>query len=874
MWWRNGHSNLEQSEIWLRRGGTPASYERVSPAGAREAFPMWSPDATRLFYVSDRGGTENLWSKPLAGAPSQLTTFKDGRVHFPAISHDGRKIAFEREFSLWVYDVAAKSAKPLDVQFRGAPAGPSITHVAATSDFESLALSPDGKKAAFISRGDVFATSVKDGGIAERLTRTPAAESGIAWAPDSKQLVYTSDRGGKEHLYLYNLAEQTETQLTQNSPGDSAASWSPDGKWISFVRDAKELYAIEVATKQLRKLATSRFEKAPFAARDSFAWSPDSKWLAFASEGAKTFCNIMAVEVAGGDPKPLTFLANPGCDSLAWSPDGTTLFFVTGFRTETNKIARVELIPRTPKFREDEFRQLFKTAEPEAKPAASAPKPAEPVKPVEIVFDGIRRRLSFVPVGVDARLVSVSSDGKNLLVTATVAGQQNLYTYSIDELARERPVARQLTSTADPKADAAFSPDSKEVVFLGGGRIQVATVENRQVRTVATTAEMDVNFDEEKRQVFTQAWRYMANTFYDPKFNGIDWAAERTRYEPFVEGSRTPDEMRRVVSLMIGDLNTSHTGIGGPFAGAAPRSGRLGLEFDPVEYETAGKLRIMTVIPLGPAAVAGIKAGSYLLAVDKQSLSPPASLAELLENKVDRRITLTVADAGGANQRDVPVRPIAIFAERNLLYRAWVESRRAYVSEISRGRLGYVHLQAMGGNDLDQLFIDLDPETHGREGVVIDVRNNNGGFIDGHVLDVFARKNYQTLVYDGTHSAPQRIVYGQRALERPTILVTNTLSLSDAECFTEGYRELKLGKVVGEPTSGWVISTFGARLIDGSFVRLPRGRTFTNSGEDMERNPRPVDVLAVRPIGESYTGKDVQLQTAVTELLKQIDSKR
>jgi tricorn protease len=154
---------------------------------------------------------------------------------------------------------------------------------------------------------------------------------------------------------------------------------------------------------------------------------------------------------------------------------------------------------------------------------------------------------------------------------------------------------------------------------------------------------------------------------------------------------------------------------------------------------------------------------------------------------------------------------------------------------------------------------------------VVDVRNNNGGFVNTYAIDVFARKGYLTMTSRGLPSAPARTQLGQRALETPTILVTNQHSLSDAEDFTEGYRTLKLGKVVGEPTAGWIIFTSAAQLIDGSSIRLPFSRITDNTGKNMELAPRPVDVPVSRPIGESYTDRNLQLEVAVKELIKQLD---
>jgi len=181
-----------------------------------------------------------------------------------------------------------------------------------------------------------------------------------------------------------------------------------------------------------------------------------------------------------------------------------------------------------------------------------------------------------------------------------------------------------------------------------------------------------------------------------------------------------------------------------------------------------------------------------------------------------------------------------------------------------------VHMLDMSAESLNQFYIDLDAENHARDGVVVDVRNNNGGFVNAYALDVLSRKGYMTMTVRGLPSAPARTQLGQRALELPTVLVTNQHSLSDAEDFTEGYRALGLGKVVGEPTAGWIIYTSSATLVDGSVMRLPFIRVTDHEGKDMELNPRKVDIAVSRDLGESAQNKDAQLDVAVKTLLDQV----
>jgi tricorn protease len=161
-----------------------------------------------------------------------------------------------------------------------------------------------------------------------------------------------------------------------------------------------------------------------------------------------------------------------------------------------------------------------------------------------------------------------------------------------------------------------------------------------------------------------------------------------------------------------------------------------------------------------------------------------------------------------------------------------------------------------------------------KEGVVVDLRNNNGGYVHAYALDILSRRGFMGMAWRGFKTAPARTALGQRALERPTILVVNRHTLSDGEDFTEGYRTLGLGKVVGEPTAGWIIYTYDVDLLDGSQVRVPFIRITDARGEDMEMNPRPVDIAVELAVGDGLRGRDAQLDAAVHELLKALPDTR
>lgn len=874
-WWRNGHSHIDESEIWVATpsDGVP-SYRRLSERGSKNVQPMWSRAGDQVLYVSDRSGTENLYAQPAEGGEARaLTQFQNGRLLFPAISAATDLVVFERDFGIWSMQFPDGQPRQVPITLRAATRTADREHLSLSDGFSGLALSPDGKKVAFTARGEVFAVSAEDGGVATRVTHTVAPESEITWAPDSRRIAYVSKRDGSPSLYVYDFGSMTEAPVTEGASSEVTPRFSPDGTRLAYVRNGRQVRAVTLESGEDALLAEAQLWVDPFTPAEPLVWSPDGEWVAYLASDDRMFTNAWVVPAAGGEAHAVAGLANSFAGSIAWDPSGETLYFDTQHRTQTGQVAAIDLVPKTPLFREDRFAELFE--EEEDQPSGSAALGSDATEgddgtPVTPVFADIRRRLTLLPIGVDVGSIALSPDGKTLLFTGAAEGQQNLYAFSVDPEADGPRVTRQVTSTRGFKSRPQFTPDGKEVFFLAQGRIQAANVESGQTRTLGVTAEMDVDTRERTVYAFEQGWRYMRDHFYDEALHGADWDAAKVAFEPHIRGARTPGEYSRLMNLMLGELNGSHLGHRIQTSEDGPDTGVLGLTFDRAEYETNGRFRITEVLPLGPADVAGgVEVGDYLVSVAGSPLDRATNLDQLLQETQGDKVLLAVSDnASGGGPREVSVRPISSQTERQLAYRDWVERKRAYVERVSEGRLGYVHMPNMGAGSLRQLYVDLDAANHGREGVVVDIRNNNGGFVNAYALDAFARRGYMTMqIRGGYPEANARSMLGQRSLERGTALVVNQHTLSDGEDFTEGYRALELGPVVGEPTAGWIIFTWGTTLVDGSTLRMPRARIRGADGENMELNPRPVDIEVIRPMGESYTDRDSQLDAAVDALL-------
>lgn len=869
-WWRRGSSHLDQTELWimnLRQPKTPSAYRQLSKAGARQVWPMWDAMGDGIYFVSDSNGNQNLWYTDLKGQSAMLTAFEDGRVLWPSIANKTGIIVFERDFQLWQYDIAKKEAKPIQVTLKGAGNKQEVNFEQLQNNFQGLKVSPDGKKVAFVARGELFAAAAKDGGDAMRITKSLGIAANPVWSKDSRKVFFTRFGPEGSQLLQHDFATQQTEEISIDKGDLSSLVLSPDGLYLAFLRDMKALVVLDLAKKSEKVLYKGHMGRMSFSGDETIAWSPDNKWLAFAHFDVHALRNISVVAAAGGEHQPISYLSNTFGSGPEWSADGRYIYFGTAQRTEDARIARVDLHAKNKHFKEDDFYKLFEDNQPtDNKTTAAKPKDSTQVA---INFTNIKSRLTFMPFDVSVGAYTLSPDGKRMAFTTNQLGQQTLFMYTLDESANN-PKPRLLHTSSERTNNLQFSADNKQLFFTQGGKIHSIGVEggDNAAKPLAVTAELEIDFEQEKLLLVHQAWEVLHRGFYDPDFHGTDWNAMLKAYSGLAQRIQTPDELRRLLNLMVGEMNASHMGVSAPGAQKVV-TGRLGLGFDVEEYRENGRFKVDEVLLDGPAAVTGeIAVGDYLLSIDGQHLDSLSNIEQLMENRIAKKVVLGVQKKQG--EEKVGVAPINLAAEKQLRYRQWVEQQRAYVERESKGRLGYVHMLNMSAEALEQLYLDLDAQTLTKEGVVIDIRNNNGGFVNAYALDVFTRRPYLTMTGRDMPSAPARIQLGQRALQKPTVLIINQHALSDAEDFTEGYKALQLGKVIGEPTAGWIIFTSAAQLLDGSNIRLPFSKITDNKGENMELNPRKPDVFSHRPMGESYGQQAVQLDVAIKELLNEI----
>ena len=445
-----------------------------------------------------------------------------------------------------------------------------------------------------------------------------------------------------------------------------------------------------------------------------------------------------------------------------------------------------------------------------------------------------------LPVGVDVFRQEISPDGKWLLLTASAAGQQNLYRVLARRAARRAVGRAPADVDAGRQGSAQFTPDSKEVYYLDAAASNV-TLEQREPKPITVTAELDVDFAREKLRVSPgvelSARQFLRREDERRRLEGrADDATSRAS-----RASRTPDEMRRIMLMMVGELNASHMGIWRRRSARRRRSGGSVLDFDRGEYERAAGFNVTDVLPLGPAALAGLKPGDFIASGRRRSATAPSESRRAARYTIGKRIALSIAVGRPGRRVTSPSgrstrRPSAACATAsgsssgaptwrrpaadNSATSTCPTCRQARCAAVCRSRCRKPRPRRRRHRHSQQ-------QRRLRE----------------RLRDRRVRAT-RLLQYDSARHADRAGAVRARPalLEKPTVLVTNQHSLSDAEDFTEGYRAMKLGKVVGEPTAGWIIYTWDARLIDGSVAAPAAHADLPIDGTPMEMHPRPVDV--------------------------------
>jgi tricorn protease len=918
VYWRKYYRGSYQTDVMIMDVASK-KFTQITDFDGQDSWPMWGHDGF-IYFVSDRdgGGLTNIYRvSENGGKADRVTTFKSGDVRFPAISADGKVIMFEHDFGIWKLDVNSKRATPIKLDIDAETQENLSEMQSFNSQADDYDLAPNSRRVALSIHGEIFTAPVEEGDL-KQITDGAARDRNVGYSPDGKWLSFVSDQSGREELYVVPVdGSAPATQVTDIDALKNAYNWSPDSKEIAFASSDDKLRKLVVATKQVTELDSSRY--GGFSAP---VWSPDGKWIAYSKPDASRTSDVYMVSATGADKEPhkVTFdSSNDG--NPRFSPDGRKLYFQRVEASGGNTPNSVQLYSvwlekqeRDPDDAEERAEQAPAQQPPPAGAedgeGAPAPRPRpqanRPPREIKMDWDGLKRRtrqLTRMPFPVQS--YTLTPDSRTVVfVTSEPAGVANVpVIYSIQEDGRR---LTRITSGQPPNdndgggpgggggfgggvADLNISRDGRTLFFrerdgiysvplsAAGAGAAAAAGPPREAgrRRINFNVRVRIDHPAEWAEMFDDGWRTMKYRFYDPKMHGMDWDAARAKYRPLVDYVGDRQELLNIINEMIGELNASHTGAAppprGPGAGGVSTS-HLGLELEP--DKAAGRYKVTYIYEDGPADKdwVKVKVGDYLLAIDGKQVKAGDEYWQLLNSRLNRKVNVTFnstpAEAGSWNTR---IEAISTGAYSQLRYERWVKERRKKVDELSGGRIGYLHIQAMNQPSLRRFEKEL-REYRNKEAMIIDQRWNGGGNIEQELLAILVQRQYQVWQPRGTEATTRPFA----GFFGPKVVLQNWRSASNAEMFPAGFRALGLGKVIGTPTMGAVIGTGSYSLIDGSTVRTPGVGVYLADAKhtNMENYGVQPDLLVDIKPEDALAGRDRQLEAAVEELMKQLNGTR
>ena len=912
--WRKHHVSSVTRDIWTYNI-QDKKHQKITSFEGEDRHPRLSSDEKSMYYLSESSGTFNVHKMALSnpGQSEQVTNFNLHPVRFLSIGNGTLCFGFDGE--LYTMKEGADPVK-VQVKIRTQDAWNRDKFISINGGVNEMAISPNGKEIAFISRGEVFVTSVEES-FTKRLTNTPQNERFVQWGPEGESVIYSSERDGKwsvfktsklrpEEPFFYAATLIKEEPLIENAFDNYLARYSPDGNKIAFIEGRRSLKIKDVKTNTEVTLMTP---DELYHMRDGdkyFQWSPDSKWLLV--EWSKTLSNDEVLLVAADGTKKVNLTqsgyedsrpkwVNKGKQMLWFSNKNGLKSYATSGQSQDDVYTMLFDQEAWDKFNlSDEDYKLHKAIkeakekkEKEEKEKAEKEKEeqekskkkgkekkeeekAEPDDKEEKIDSSLNfawermedwtSRLTIHSSNLGDAVLSI--DGEKLYYLARFEGKMNLWTTNLRT--KETKMAMKLDANSGRLM---WDKEMKNLFLLSSGKISKIDPEKSENTAVKIKGEMEFDADAQRAAIFEHVWVRTNAIFYHPDFHGIDWDLMKKEYVKYVPHLGNSYDLTEMLSEMLGELNVSHAGARyrGLKIDNADATASLGIFMN---YNNAGNgILIDEVIAGGPLDKAefNLTAGMIIEKINGETISPDQDIAKYLNRLAGTFTLLEVLDPKTQKREMITVKPITIAQENRLLYKRWVEINEKEVDEKSNGQLGYVHIPGMGDGPYRSIYEDMMGKYFDRKGMIVDTRFNGGGDLVADLAMFFTGVPFITY-------ATEAMVVGGEPTSRwtkPTIALINEAQYSDGHCFAEGYTDLKIGKTVGMPTPGTCSFAGWETLPDGSRWGVVPVSAKDIDGNWMENLQTEPDIKVKNMPGSIDNGIDAQLEKAIEEMLKDVN---
>lgn len=858
--WKHYRGGWAQ-DLWIYDRSSGAA-RQLTRTDATERDPMWTRQG--LFFLSDRNGAMNLFrADPATGEAEQLTRHESDAKW--ASADRAGAIVYEVDGRIWRFDPAtgASEQQVIRVSSDALQARPRFARYGEAID--SFVPTPDGDRALFVARGDIFDLAAGDAPVRAVTASSDAQEREAAMSSDGKWIAYVSDRGGEEELWIASADGGAARQLTSGHHDRfSRPQWAPDGKRIALSGKDGAIYLVDVASGAMREAGRSG---SVFV--NDYAWSPNSRYLAYTRFGPADMGQVQILDVAIGKTvaasDPLYNMSQP-----AFSPDGNYLYALTD-RQFRGRFEGREWNFQVPRQRSIAILPL-RAGLPDPFLTASKDETVPPLATID--FDGLIDRLAPTPIAsanIDAFTV-----GKDDIVYSAAIADDDAYRLSAYSFEKKdtRTVADRVDAVAFlPWSASAVTRREKDYALLdtASGKARKLDI-GRLTGTIAPR--------EEWRAVFDEVCRRYRDFFYDAKMHGFDWAALCARYRADLPRIGSRGDLTEVIGRMVSELNVGHAYIDGrdEWQPATPGSAALGAVW--VFDAAKARWRISHIYagdpvdplyrsPLG-ALGKDVRVGDWLLAIDGRALDARTDPLEALIGKADKEVALTIGRDGVKGERTLVVKPIA--SQEGLAYREWSENNRHLVDRVSGGRIGYVHIPAMSPQGLAEFARGYFGQIR-KDGLIVDIRGNLGGSGSPLVIDRLLRPFLTTGHVKGM-DYPTTYPWGgfTQVFTGKLALLVNEATMSDGDTMAYEWRQAKLGPIYGKRTWGGVIGTGSTGpLLDGTETNVPQYALAATDGSwIVEGEGVKPDVEIGFDADAKLGGDDPQLAEAARLLATQI----
>ncbi len=921
--WRKHHTSDITRDVWYYNAKTGKHANLTQHAG-EDRNPVLSADGKTLYFLSERdGGSMNVYKTDAKAegkiSPTQVTTFKTHPVRFLSTDKQGT-LCYTYNGDIYTQKGDAKPQKLSVTLTRDDEE--KIADLSFSSGATQSVVSRDGKQVAFICRGEVFVTSVEYN-TTRQITNTAGAETGVDFAPDGRSLVYASERNGNWQLYIAKIGRKEDPNFANATVIEEETifpelptlivdgskkldfsqvercwpKFSPDGKKVAFIEDRMKLKTVDLATKKVTEV-TDGSTWYSHSGQFDFEWSPDSKWfvISYLPNRRDPYTDQGIVSANGGKIYPITQSAYTS-GNPRWVMDGKAILFESeryGMRSHASwgsqndvflafltqdAYDRYRLSPedyallkeledKQKSDKKDVDKKDAKGKDSKAKDAKKDDKKADAdsakTKDIVVEFDGLEDRIvRLTPNSSNLGDAIISKDGESLYYFAAFEGGMDLWKMDL-----RKHETKLLNKGGKSGSGGSLQMDKSGNLYALGSSMRKIE-KGDKITPITYNATMKLNLADEREYMFKHMAKQVNKKIFRTDYNGCDWDLMVKNYAKFLPHISNNYDFQELLSECLGELNVSHSG--GRYSHRATNgdaTAALGLLFD-LTSATEG-MKITAVLEGGPfdRANSKVKEGDIVTAINGQSLTADTDIAQLLNKLSGKKTLISLKNAAG--KWDEVILPITAAAQNNLLYNRWVKSRAEAVEKLSNGRLGYVHIKGMNDASFRDIYSDILGKYNLKEGIVIDTRQNGGGRLHEDIEILFSGHHYFEQVIRGRVSCDMP----SRRYNHPSIMLQAEGNYSNAHGTPWVYKHQGLGKLVGAGVPGTMSSVNWETLQDPTMVfGIPVIGYRDDEGNYLEGTQLDPDIRVLNLPETIVTGTDLQLETAVKELLKDIDKK-